>query len=187
MDYSCPPALAKDPQLIKEWDSLSLTMEQALGTGFSGDISPEELHRAYSIQHALREIESVGRKLFAEDPLERFKGAQAVLEIYKSEENGLRHDIRYYAAAFSRNQHGGTEHFAYTARLMLVTATLIAEAARQMNDAVTLREVEVSLECVMTGLAYSDYSSADALSIVLWSELSRIKNASQLSRAQGRR
>lgn len=183
--YSSHPALANDLQLVKEWESLSLCMAQAVGAGFSGDISPEELQGAYSTQRALREIESAAQRLLGEDPSERAKAARAVLDIYRSEDHGLRHDIGYYATAFSRNQHGGTEHFAYTARLMMVTATLIAEAARQVNDPVTLREVEVSLESVMSGLAQSDYSSADALSIVLWSELSRIKNAKQSSRDNG--
>lgn len=152
-----------------------MRMERASDSGFSGDISPEELHRAYPIQQALRDIESAGQGLCSEDSLERCRAAQTVLDVYNSAAHGLRNDIHDYATSFSRNGDGGTEPFAYTARLMVLAATTIAEAARQANDRTTLREVEVSLAAVMTGLSRSHYRGAEVLSIVLWRELSRIR------------
>ena len=172
MKFSPLPALIDDTQLISAWESLSLRMQRSHSSGFSGDTSSEELHQAHLVEQALQQLEELGQSSFLGETTTQSEGGDAILKLYRSEANGLREEIRSRAEMLARDRDYGTEPFAFTARLLLVAATIIAQAARQSNDTGTLNEIVASLEVAISGLNRSQREDAKVLSLVLRHELS---------------
>jgi hypothetical protein len=172
MNYFPLPALEENLHLIREWESLALRMQCSNASGFSADISPEELIGIYQVEKALHQVEEAGRNIASEDETVRRNAVEEILQIYNSTKNGLRQEIRCHAAELARNWDGGSEPFAFSARIMLAAATTIVSAARQANDSATLKEVEASVEAAASGMAKSQRGDAEALSLVLLHELS---------------
>lgn len=170
MNFSSRPALAQNPQFLRDWNSLSARMDRTSGPVFSADISPEQLHHNVGIEQALIRIEEAGRGLASQDSIERTVAAQGVLEVYRAQSDLLREEIAYYAKELAHDRVGGTDPFAYAARLMVAAATTIKGAAREANDTTTLREVVTSLEAVVSGLARSESRDAQVLSLALESQ-----------------
>lgn len=171
MDFSARPGLAQNPQFLREWDSLSARMDRTSGPAFAADLSPEHLHHSIGIEQALIKIEEAGRGLASLDPTERLAAAQGVLEVYRSQSYRLREEIAYYAKELAHDRVGGSDPFAYAARLMVVAATSIRGAAREADDTAILREVEASLEAVVSRLARSENRDEQVLSLALASQL----------------
>jgi hypothetical protein len=172
MRFSPGQFFEQNPHLLREWESLSLRIAHANGFEFSADLSPEELHASYRIEHALEQIEEMGRHLSSKDVTVRLKAAADILGIYSSDTNELRHDIRFHAEVLAAHREVGSEQFAFAARLIVAAATTIGLAARRANDRTTLNEIKTSLEAAASGLERAGSKDADVLAVVLRRQLS---------------